>query len=224
MKKFFIVLLIIFANIPKTPFDDNEFIKLFHELSREGQKSIKTILFEACAFGKIKQDSKKSLAKEVIHTAFQLWQEVTTYTKIKIQYKEKQTSIEQLEKAKETYQRTFNELQKILVPQSRHFFESSNIIKTIKSIYYLHPNNNQIPKNNLAWLSKIKNLYNQILCKIKNFFRKPSEHEELKEQDEREQALELITHAIKTAQTWSEEEPRDSYKKSPFCILNDNLN
>lgn len=228
MKKIIILLLIIFTIQAKIPVNDHEFIELFNRLSPEGQKPIKTILFEACAFGKIKKDSKKSLAKEALNKAFQLWQEVTDYTQIKLQHAQEKISTEQLKKTKEKYQQTFNELQKIVVPQSRHFFESSNIIKTTKSTYSLHPLTNaqmkNAPEKESNWIIQIKNLYQQILSKIKSFFEKPSPIKQRKEFEEIEQILELITYAIKTSQTWLEKKPDDSYKKNPFCILNNSIN
>ena len=144
--------------------------------------------------------------------AFQLWQEVTTYTHIKLLNKINQKTTNEKNVAKKIYTQTFEELQKIIVPQSKHFFESSNIIKTIKNIPYLN-----LQEEDLSYFQKITNFF-------KNLSKKSSKtitHQliDIKTINKKEALLEFIQSIILEAQKWLEQTPKESYLSNPFCLI-----
>jgi len=217
---------------------NKEFIHLYKTISLEAQKSIKSFLFQACAFEKIKEDSPKTVNTNlIITTAYDLWQKTLTYTHLKLQLKMSGDAriLQQKKTAKEHCQEAFNALQKILVPQSRHFFESSNIIRTIKDIVKLdlpQPTPQQLQKQKKIvaeeknWLAQLKKAFNTINSFINNLFKTKESVPEIAMQQSQQAAyiekliiIDLIKQALTASQEWLKNMPNAPYKKSPLCIL-----
>jgi hypothetical protein len=209
MKKSLILIFTLSCSNVKT-FKPEHYIAQYNMFSPIEQKTIQTILFDGCAFGRIKKENKNPLL--LMKKAFQLWQEVTTYTHIKLLNKINQKTTNEKNVAKKIYTQTFEELQKIIVPQSKHFFESSNIIKTIKNIPYLN-----LQEEDLSYFQKITNFF-------KNLSKKSSKtitHQliDIKTINKKEALLEFIQSIILEAQKWLEQTPKESYLSNPFCLI-----
>jgi len=202
-------------------FKPDHYIAQFNALSPTGKKTIQTILFDGCAFGKIKKENKKSLP--LMKKAFQLWQEVTTYTQIKLLYKAHQKTAQEKAVAKKAYTQTFEELQKTIVPQSKHFFESSNIIKTIESIPYLNLQKTA-PKEKRSYLQKTTQFFKGLSKNLKNLF-KPQKHPliDMETINEKEALLEFVQNTIQETQKWLEQTPKESCLNNPFCLIKNSL-
>jgi len=213
---------------------NKKFVQLFNTISPKAQKSVKSFLFQACAFGKIKKDTPKT-ANIIIKTAYNLWEETLTYAELKLQFKIKPSSSLQKQKmkAKQKYQEMFNELQKILPSQSRHFFESSDIIKIIKDTANINLTaripqklRNHEHTNEESWGTYLKKTFNTILSFIKNIFKtttpiteKTTQQIQQPDHTKRLAVIDLIKYAITSSQNWIKDNPKASYKKSPFCLL-----